>query len=257
MRMYEIGGCVRDDIMGIRSKDIDYSVVMEPSDFPAEGTAVDTPAPYDVMVKALQDMGMRIFYDDNGPVGADYFTVRAQAPKDFPVHGGRAVDFVMARKDGTYTDGRRPDFVSAGTLEDDIRRRDFTMNAIAKDEDGNIIDMVGGVQDINDRVIRCVGNAYERMNEDALRAIRAIRFAVTKGFRIDKEVENAMQSFGVIEDIMNKISDERIKDEVNKMFAYDTVASMVIFNKYPSMMRAVFAGSVSLEATMKTKGKGK
>lgn len=257
MQMYEIGGCVRDEILGIKSKDIDFSVVMESSDFPAEGTVISTPAPYDVMVANLEDMGVTIFRDNDGvPIGAEHFTVRGRAPANFPNHPNRALDFVLARKDGEYSDGRRPDSVEVGTLEDDILRRDFTMNALAKDMDGNIIDIVGGEADINDRVIRAVGNAYDRLEEDALRAVRAVRFAVTKGFRIDKELEFAMQSFGVLENIERKIADERIQDEVSKMFRFDTVASMGIFNKYPALMRAVFSGDVSLDATMKTKGRG-
>jgi tRNA nucleotidyltransferase/poly(A) polymerase len=256
MKFYEVGGCVRDRRMGVKSKDIDYSVVMEPSDFPAKGTTAVVPTPYDVMVKSLQDMGMRIFYDNDGPVGAKFFTVRAQAPKDFPKYPGRALDFVLARKDGDYSNGRSPESVEVGTLMDDLRRRDFTMNAIAEDQDGNIIDPFDGVADIDEGVIRAVGSAQARLSEDSLRAIRAMRFAVTKGFRIDKELEFAMSSFGVLENISGTaVSDERIKDEVEKMFAHSTMETLAMFNRFPALTAAMFSGRVGITTTMKTKGR--
>lgn len=260
MKMYEIGGCVRDELLGVKSKDIDFSVVLEDFDMPIPGTTVAELDPFELMVYQLEDTGFKIFLKT-----PEHLTVRAQFP---PTHSAvignpdsglprLTADFVLARKEGTYTDGRRPDSVEVGTLEDDIMRRDFTMNALAKGPDGTIIDMVGGVQDINDRVIRAVGNAFERLTEDALRAVRALRFSVTKGFRIDKEVEFAMESAAVLEAIKNNIADERINDELSKMFRFDTLASLKILGDFPLLTKAMFSGKVSLDATMKTKGRGR
>ena len=90
-----------------------------------------------------------------------------------------------------------------------------------------------------------------------LYALRALRFSVTKGFRIDKEVEFAMQSAAVLDSITNQISDERINDELSKMFRFDTLASLSALQDFPQLTDAMFAGSVSLDATMKTKGRGR
>ena len=254
MRMYEVGGCVRDEILGIPSKDIDFCVVLEKGQYPNGDLT-----PFEIMVVELELMGFKIFLET-----PEYLTVRAQFPKGYRPGGfyggdvriGTTADFVLARKESGYTDGRRPDVVEPGTLMDDLSRRDFTMNAIAKDVDGNLIDPFNGVQDINDRVIRAVGSAFERLTEDALRAVRALRFAVTKGFLIDADLGFAMQSAAVLDAIENKISDERIKDELSKMFRFNTIESMKMLAVYPALTAAMFSGRVSLDATMKQKGRG-
>lgn len=258
MKMFEVGGCVRDEIMGLRSKDIDFSVVLEDSDFLAPGLTVISQHPFKVMVDRLEHMGFKIFL-----LTPEHLTVRAQFPKggghwaDGRSTNGLTADFVLARKEGEYTDGRRPDTVEVGTLEDDLNRRDFTMNAIAKDAHGNLIDLHNGVQDINDKVIRAVGSAQERLEEDALRAVRALRFSVTKDMRIDPELKFSMETKVVLDNIVDKISDERIMDELSKMFRFDTVASLFALQKFPALTRAMFSGRVSLDATMKQKGRGK
>jgi tRNA nucleotidyltransferase (CCA-adding enzyme) len=250
MEIYEVGGCVRDEMLGIPSKDIDFSVVLTPSDFPAPGTAVTEPDPYNIMVRALEKDGNRIIRDKMGmPIGAEYMTVRAINP----TRG--AVDYVLARKDGEYGDGRRPDSVEIGTLYDDLARRDFTMNAIAKDSEGAYIDPFNGVQDIRDGVIRAVGEPWDRLTEDALRAVRAVRFAVTKRMRIDRSLEFAMESAAVLDALMTKIADERKREELNRMFAFDSLATIYTLANYPMLTNAIFAGSLSLEATMKQRGK--
>lgn len=256
MKFYEVGGCVRDELMGIESKDIDFSVVMEPGDI-TRWEHFGVFDPYEIMVKQLEGMGINIFKDKDGkPVGADFFTARGLAPKTFPKYPGRALDFVMARKEGSYSDGRRPDYVEAGTLEDDLARRDFTMNAIAKDEDGNYIDPFNGRQSIEDKVIRAVGDPFERLTEDALRAIRAVRFAVTKDFEIQNTLWIALQHPSVLNDIAGtRISDERIKEELNKMLSFSTVETLSVLNALPYLTEAMFSGTVSLEATMKQRGK--
>lgn len=140
---------------------------------------------------------------------------------------------------------------------DDLARRDFTMNAIAKSADGTFIDPFNGRQDIDESVIRAVGDAFDRLSEDALRAVRALRFSVTKGFRIDTEVKFAMESARVLDAIVNNISDERIEKELSTMFRFDTLESIGALHSFPLLTEAMFAGSVSLDATMKTKGRGR
>jgi tRNA nucleotidyltransferase (CCA-adding enzyme) len=194
MKMYEVGGYVRDEIMGVPSADIDYSVTLLDGEITMY-EHLDIFDPYEIMVAQLRNMGVKIFRDNEGfPIGAEHFTARGQAPRDFPNHPGRALDFVLARKEGNYSDGRRPDDVQVGTLMDDLARRDFTMNAIAKDADGSYIDPFNGQADIAAGILRAVGDPADRLTEDALRAVRALRFAVTKGFRIEGHLVFAMQS---------------------------------------------------------------
>lgn len=253
MKMYLVGGMVRDRIMGIPSKDADFSVVLEDFDLPNPALAAGIVDPFAIMRRELIGRGFTIFLET-----PEHLTIRAQFPKGDNSFGTRDADFVLARKEGTYTDGRRPDSVQVGTLFDDLARRDFTMNAVAMGgvEEG-YIDPFNGIQDINDGVIRAVGSAFERLSEDALRAVRALRFSVTKGFRLDHEVQFAMNSPVICDAVVNKISDERIKDELSKMFRHDTVASITALNLFPLLTRSMFSGSVSLDSTMKTKGRGK
>ncbi len=255
MKMYEVGGCVRDGILGIPSKDIDFSVVM---DFEEVGRG----NPFMAMVFVLKKMGFEIFLES-----PEFLTVRAQFPKgERSVMAGDSIrdgyksvtaDFVLARKESDYADGRRPDKVEVGTLMDDLARRDFTMNAIAKDSDGSLIDPYNGVADIYNGIIRAVGDPYERLHEDALRAVRALRFSVTKGFAIERNLRGAIEHRLVLASIRDNISDERIQQELSKMFRHDTVRSIETLGLYPRLTRAMFAGSVSLDSTMKTKGRGK
>lgn len=245
MKTYLVGGAVRDEIMGQKSKDLDYSVVLSESEkdliFERNQSA------FDYMANTLTDQGYKIFVET-----PEFYTVRAQTPDR-----KETADFVLARKEGPYSDGRRPDYVKAGTLEDDLSRRDFCMNAIAKDTDGSYIDPFGGVADIEKRIIRAVGDPYERLNEDALRAVRALRFAVTKGFKIDPELNAAMDDREICEKIKYKISDERIQVELSKMFRFNTIDSLYELSLRNRLTTAMFNGSVSLDATMKTKGRGK
>jgi tRNA nucleotidyltransferase/poly(A) polymerase len=264
MKMYEVGGYVRDQILGVKSKDVDFSVVLDKGDlFKMDKAFYGRPAPFDYMVSELKNMGFEVFKES-----PEHLTVRAKFPRGnensrmYYMWKGSGyenltADFVLARKEGTYSDGRRPDSVKPGTLEDDLARRDFTMNAIAKDYEGNLIDPFNGQADIDAGIIRAVGDPLERLTEDALRAVRALRFSVTKGFDIDPSLDDAMREGTVKTAIRDNISDERIQVELSKMFRYDTVASLRTLSLYPALTRAMFAGSVSLDATMKTKGRGK
>lgn len=252
MEMFEVGGCVRDEILGVKSKDIDFTVVLSGNE---DGWhTMGGNDPFKVMKFELERLGFKIFLES-----PEFLTIRAQFPKREWQTGAKpnlTADFVLARKESDYTDGRRPDKVEVGTLMDDLRRRDFTMNAIAKGTDGSLIDPFNGVGDIADRLIKAVGDPVERLSEDALRAVRALRFSVTKGFRIDMSLRFAMQDEEVLDAIENKISDERIQQELSKMFRFDTVASLDALGKYALLTRAMFSGSVSLDATMKQKGRG-
>ncbi len=245
MEIYLIGGAVRDEIMGVRSKDFDYTVVLEQREVDCINRFNYTPFEY--MTMRLVEQGYKIFVST-----PEHFTVRAQTPDR-----KETADFVLAREEGPYSDGRRPDWVKPGTLLMDQQRRDFTINAIAKATDGSYIDPFNGRVDIEHRIIRAVGDPFDRLAEDALRAVRALRFAVTKRMNIESELARVMRNETHIHNqIENHISDERIQVELSKMFRFDTVTSLRMLSGYPLLTEAMFAGSVSLDATMKQKGRG-
>lgn len=123
IKFYQVGGSVRDSFIGLKSKDIDY--------------AVEAPS-FDAMREAIKERGGEIFLET-----PQFLTIRANVP------GMGACDYVLCRKDGEYVDGRRPETVTAGTILDDLARRDFTMNAIAIAEDGTILDPFDGRKDIS------------------------------------------------------------------------------------------------------------
>lgn len=209
---YKVGGCVRDEILGVQSKDIDY--------------AVETPS-YDAMKADILARGGKIFLEK-----PEYQTIRAKFGKD-------DADFVMCRRDGAYSDGRRPDEVFPGTIDDDLARRDFTMNAIAQRMDGTLYDPHGGQLHLAARIIQTVGDPYERFSEDSLRLLRAMRFAITKKFFLAPEVMDCLQDRQLLE-LLRNVSKDRIRDELTKCFRFDTRATMFFFQQYPALWSEVF-----------------
>jgi len=245
MKMYEVGGCVRDRLLGLQSKDIDFSVVLDKEDLVNEFED-----PFIAMKSNLIAIGFKIFLET-----PEFLTIRARFPEGHKYEKTTA-DFVLARKEGEYADGRRPDLVTPGSLMDDLRRRDFTMNAIAMDEEQNFIDPFNGREDIHRRIIRAVDDPMERLEEDALRAVRAVRFSVTKGFQIQRDLGTALEFKPVLDSLRENISDERIQMELSKMFRFNTLRSLRVFDMYPKLRDATFSGKVSLDATMKQRGRG-
>lgn len=224
VKLYKVGGCVRDKIMGVRAKDID--IACEAKSF-------------DEMRDYVLSTGGKIFVEK-----PEYNTIRAHL-------NGEDADFVLCRRDGTYSDGRRPDSVEIGTIYDDLARRDFTMNAIAQDmETGQLIDPFGGQEDIKLKRIKCVGNTYARFGEDSLRMLRAIRFGITKGMFLSWTIEEFLKSPYNAELLLN-VSQERIREELNKCFAHDTGLTLQVLEVFPHVREVLFSRGLKLTATMK------
>lgn len=246
MEFYEVGGCVRDEILGIKSNDIDFTVVLEDHETHLMGVAQDHGVeidPFTYMARMLKQMGFEIFLET-----PEFLTIRAKFPKGHK-HSGLTADFVLARKESDYTDGRRPDKVEPGTLLDDLARRDFTVNAIAKDADGTLIDPFFGQFDIQKRIIRTVGDPRERFEEDALRIVRAMRFSVTKGFVIDHYTWLAMHD---MVDSVSKVSAERVREELTKMFNADPMRTIVTLDQY-RMFPIIFDMGINFQPTMRAR----
>lgn len=223
IKYYKVGGCVRDEMLGVRSKDIDYAVEAES---------------FEAMRDDLVIRGAQIFLEK-----PEYLTIRAML-------GREAADFVLCRKDGAYSDARRPDTVQPGTIYDDLARRDFTVNAMAEESGGRILDPHGGQTDLRNRTLRCVGSAEIRMSEDALRLLRAIRFIITKELVADIELHNVLIDSTICVKV-GAVSTDRIRDELNKCFAADTFRTIRLLDKYHILRDGIFAlhPGLSLEAT--------
>lgn len=235
IHLYLVGGAVRDILLGRPSKDFDFAVEA---------------ASYDEMKEWLFENNFEIFLET-----PQYFTIRARRNQPWVFGGidvsGLTFDFVLCRKEGSYIDGRRPDHVEPGTIFDDLERRDFTMNAIAIQEDGVILDPHDGTRDIQSRVIRCVGKAEDRLEEDALRIFRAIRFAVTLSFKTDDDILDYIEG-NLNFELLNKTSEERIREELFRAFSYSTLNTLDELERYSELREWVFTEtSLWLMPTMK------
>lgn len=231
--MFEVGGCVRDGILGLSSKDIDFAVEAES---------------WAHLKDYLTQNRFEVFLENE-----EFLTLRARFPRQAmdKRYAGKTADFVLCRKDGAYSDGRRPDSVELGTIYDDLARRDFTMNAIARDvSDGLLIDPHNGVADIHARVIRAVGNPEARLREDALRALRAVRFAITKDFKLDEALWNTLRA-PWLSPLLATVSAERRRDELFRALHHDTLATLRLLHRLPAaFMQAVLGDVIWLKPTM-------
>ena len=185
-KAYLVGGAVRDNILGKPLHDWDLATDAKPEDV------------------------MKIF-NRVIPTGIAHGTVTIHI-------FNKEIETTTFRTESSYTDGRHPDSVSfSSNLEDDLSRRDFTMNAIAADlDDGKLIDPFNGQNDIKKGIIRTVGNAKERFSEDGLRPVRAIRFSGQLGFKIEEETLSAIKDPRILKKTSG-ISYERFRDEFCKM----------------------------------------
>jgi tRNA nucleotidyltransferase/poly(A) polymerase len=237
----EVGGAVRDKFLGVDSKDVDFVAI--PDD---DINFLDASSAFAFLCTHLKAEGFKVFLET-----PEFFTVRAQVPDGHPLKKRTNVaDFVLARKDGPSSDGRRPDFVLPGTLMDDLQRRDFTVNAMAILDD-ELIDPFCGREDLENNFLRFVGNPTERIAEDGLRVMRALRFHITKGFDVDAETWDAVNSEFAAEMLM-KVSTERIREELDKMFLFNTVQSMeTLSGVRRNLKKAIFRDGLRLMPTLK------
>ncbi len=242
-KLYECGGCVRDAILHIKSKDIDYSVVFNnTAEFQSHEHA------FKFLSDDLKSQGYEIFLET-----PDCFTIRARFPETSP-HKGITADFVIARKELYYPSDSRTPVVELGTLHDDLIRRDFTVNSIAKDFDGNIIDLFDGIKDLNDGILRTPTDAVISLHADPLRILRAFRFHITKNLSFSDELANAICLFDYKR--LKLVSTERIREELFKMFKHSTYGSLQIFywlrKENPDLYNHIFTQrGISLEPTLK------
>jgi len=238
-KIYEVGGKVRDEILGLQSKDVDYVAV--PSDTLLEKYK-SAHEMFVILETFLTNEKFEIFLST-----PDCFTVRAKFPKDHKYQG--VADFVMARKEIGYVEGTRTPIVVPGTLKDDLGRRDFTVNAMAKDDNGEIIDLFDGMKDLGKMVLSTPLPTKQTFDDDPLRVLRAIRFAITKGFSL-KHLDYYINNYNY-ETKMKVVSSERIREELLKCFKHDTMLTLDMLNDYPTLKRYIFENKLMwLKPTM-------
>ncbi len=180
-----IGGSVRDYIMGLPIGDIDITTSATPTE----------------VQKVFKDF--RVI-----ETGIKHGTVTVLIDNE-------PLEITTYRSESTYSDNRHPDSVTfSKKLSDDVIRRDFTMNGIAFDFQDGFVDLVGGMNDINNKIIRCIGDAETRFREDALRILRALRFSAVLGFSIEEKTSLAIHK---CKDLLKNISAERIQIEFSKL----------------------------------------
>ena len=201
---YCVGGCVRDSLLG------------------------QTPEDWDVTTSALPEETVAVFGERVIPTGLKHGTVTVFWPEG-------KVETTTFRRDGTYTDHRHPERVTfTPSLEEDLARRDFTVNAMALDLRGSLYDFFGGQADLRDRVLRCVGDPERRFSEDALRILRCLRFAARLDFDVEGETGAALV---VCRELLREIAPERVHEELTKLLCGARAAE--VLRKYPKVIGVV------------------
>lgn len=180
---FAVGGCVRDSLIG------------------------RTPGDWDITTSALPE-DIKSVFRRTVDTGIEHGTVTV-------LIGGESYEVTTYRIDGEYKDSRHPSSVEfTDVVSEDLRRRDFTINAMAYNDESGIIDLFGGREDLKRGLIRCVGNADERFDEDALRILRAVRFAAQLDFDIDADTRNAISTHAPR---LKAVSKERVLVEISKL----------------------------------------
>ena len=196
-----VGGCVRDSLLG------------------------RVPGDWDVTTSALPEETMAVFGSHAFPTGLQHGTVTVRSEHE-------PIEVTTYRVDGAYHDHRRPDSVTfTRSLEEDLRRRDFTVNAMAMDLRGQLRDPFGGQEDLKHGILRCVGEPDKRFDEDALRILRGLRFAATLDFTIEEETAASIHRN---RDLLREIAVERIQVELFKLLAGKHAAA--VLRQFPDVI---------------------
>lgn len=209
---YAVGGCVRDTLLHKQPMDWDITTSATPQEVKQ------------VFVRTID-------------TGIEHGTVTVMLERE-------GFEVTTYRIDGKYEDGRHPKKVTfTPSLTEDLKRRDFTINAMAYSHKAGLVDLFGGIKDLQNGIIRCVGDAKERFSEDALRMMRAVRFAAQLGFTIEPLTKEAIVTLAPT---LNKISAERIQVELVKLITsdhpeemrtlYETGITKVILPEFDAMM---------------------
>lgn len=212
--IFMVGGAVRDILLGVEPSDVDFCTNATPEQ----------------MIELCKENNIQ--YRETGLKHGTITIIIAGYTK------WHQFEVTTYRVDGEYSDGRHPDNVEFSThLQDDLARRDFTVNAMAMDSEYNLYDYFGGEEDLSNRVIKCVGNPADRFKEDGLRILRAVRFALCLNFAIDETtyIQCCMQISN-----LNNVSMERVRDELYKII-FGADCPYLLLGKYRFVFRQIIA----------------
>lgn len=206
---YAVGGCVRDLLLGRTPDDWDVTTNAKPEE--------------------IQKIFPKSFYENK------FFTVTVETPSEDKTL--KEIEVTTFRKEGRYEDARHPSEVKpAKNLEEDLSRRDFTINAMALTKEGALRDLFGGARDLEEKTVRAVGDPKERFSEDALRMLRAVRFGAKFNFAIEPETLSAIkENAGWIQ----AISKERIRDEFIKMIGAEGAKPAIEMLRATGLLKCV------------------
>lgn len=240
-KFYEVGGKIRDELLGLTNKDVDYvavprSYLLDVGCNNTNGIITPLYTAEQMFAKLehyLRKEGFEIFL-----VTPDCYTIRAKFPEGHKYQG--VADFVMARKEIGYVPGTRTPIVLPSNLRDDLSRRDFTVNALAKDPDtGEIIDYFNGKQDIKDMVLRTPLEVEKTLDDDPLRILRALRFCITKEFKLHTDLEEAIRYYNYSKK-MKVVSENRIREELVKCFKHNTLKTLEVLENNLKLRDYIF-----------------
>ena len=216
---YLAGGCVRDILLGAEPKDFDIATDARPEQIGG-------------------------YFKKTASVGAAFGVMLV---RDF----GPAIEVASFRSDGAYSDTRHPDTIEFSSPEEDARRRDFTINALFMDplgdEPNEVIDFVKGMPDIRERILRAVGDPEERLREDHLRALRAVRFAARYELTIEQRTKDAIRAHALE---LSGVSVERIGEEIKRMLTHPTRERACEIIDELGLDDAIFGDSASFDNTV-------
>lgn len=212
---YIVGGCVRDSLLGKVPHDFDITTSAKPAQ------TEEALCSYKIIETGIVHGTVTVLSDS------------------------KSVEITTFRIDGQYKDNRHPEnVVFTSDLREDLSRRDFTVNAMAYNEEKGLVDLFGGQSDLEKRIIRAVGNPDERFTEDALRIMRALRFAAVYGFSIEKNTADAIHRH---KDLLNNIAGERIAVELNKLICAQCADIIREFSDVFSVIIPELAATIGFE----------
>lgn len=245
-KIYQVGGSVRDEFLNLPTKDYDFVFCLN------DIRNKTTEEGWQEMRNYLSSNNYTTFLETKSA-----YTIRAKFPKGHK-YEGMVSDFVMARSDISYNRGnsRMPE-VKLGTLYDDLQRRDFTVNAIAKDEDGVIYDPFDGRKHIQEKRLYTPIDPNITLLDDPLRVLRALRFYVTKDLSMSIPLINAIKNKELGKYFEAVVSQDRIKEELNKAFKYNTILTFKILEAFRNLneplFNAIFKDNLWLKITNESK----
>ena len=247
-KLFKVGGCVRDKLLGIKTKDIDYVYVVKD-----KNKSIDEG--YNDMKEWMIYKGFKIFLET-----PERYIIRAKCPTNH-VDSGVVADFTLATKEIGYTiyhkNNIKIPILGLGTLEEDLERRDFTINAMAETGDGDLIYYHNGYEHLQNKVLITPLQAEKTIGNDPLRFLRAIRFFVTKNFSIHENIYEAMKKDEILLKLKKEVSSDRIREEIKMMMNFDTPKSIRMLyridDEIPGLLKIIFDKGLWLEPTLKNK----